>query len=350
MPSSDLANLSTPPFVTATTSCLPGWRCRSLRHRAPIGTQCHHGRRHRARARTRHAGISCLLVDMRAPGITILLASELIGNPSSPRCSSTSRRARRESRRRADPGGGSPSTMLMYVAVVDGGRSSHWLTSYIDRVLALARRQGGPHRDLELHVRGSANSWWSSFACAATNADADVGLSCRADGRGRFDAKFRSPRPSSDRPPIADRRSWGRSSTGPRELTRPPRCRWTPSRALAVARRPRRVLAIAGGTDQILRNIIGDRLHGLPPLVLPRLAQRGLLPMNAGYRAPSGYLLTPARGRSRNARPRRGRCPCSVSFLRRVLRLMPRIWAARTWLPWSRGGRRAGAASRRARS
>ena len=33
-----------------------------------------------------------------------------------------------------------------------------------------------------------------------------------------------------------------------------------------------------------------------------------------------------------------GSIPCSVSFFRRVFRLMPRIWAARTWLPpvsWS---------------
>jgi len=39
-----------------------------------------------------------------------------------------------------------------------------------------------------------------------------------------------------------------------------------------------------------------------------------------------------AQHRRRYSRPS-GSIPCSVSFLRRVLRLMPRICAARTWLP-----------------
>ena len=204
---------------------------------------------------TRHKGLSCLLVDMHAPGITIRPLRQLTGDsefnevffdgarvPAS-RLVGTLHR-----------GWEVAVTILMYERQSIGGMVN--LHLFIDRVLDLARRQGAGdpvlrQRLAELVIAGRALRLTNLRYVTRELAGIPVGAEGSVLKLTFTDAyKQMAEIATSVLGPYSQ--LWGGDSRAPEDG------RWAFQTLFAHR------FGIAGGTDQIQRNIIGDRLLGLP--------------------------------------------------------------------------------------
>jgi alkylation response protein AidB-like acyl-CoA dehydrogenase len=204
---------------------------------------------------TRHKGLSCLLVDMHAPGITIRPLCQLTGDsefnevffdgarvPAS-RLVGTLHR-----------GWDVAVTILMYERQSIGGMVN--LHLFIDRVLDLARRQGAGdpvlrQRLAELVIAGRALRLTNLRYVTRELAGIPVGAEGSVLKLTFTDAyKQMAEIAASILGPYSQ--LWGGDGRAPEDG------RWAFQTLFAHR------FGIAGGTDQIQRNIIGDRLLGLP--------------------------------------------------------------------------------------
>src|SRR5215468_1841338 len=204
---------------------------------------------------TRHKGLSCLLVDMHAPGITIRPLRQLTGDsefnevffdgarvPAS-RLVGTLHR-----------GWDVAVTILMYERQSIGGMVN--LHLFIDRVLDLARRQGAGdpvlrQRLAELVIAGRALRLTNLRYVTRELAGIPVGAEGSVLKLTFTDAyKQMAEIAASILGPYSQ--LWGGDGRAPEDG------RWAFQTLFAHR------FGIAGGTDQIQKNIIGDRILGLP--------------------------------------------------------------------------------------
>ena len=204
---------------------------------------------------TRHKGLSCLLVDMHAPGITIRPLRQLTGDSefnevffdgarvAASRLVGTLHR-----------GWDVAVTILMYERQSIGGMVN--LHLFIDRVLDLARRQGAGdpvlrQRLAELVIAGRALRLTNLRYVTRELAGIPVGAEGSVLKLTFTDAyKQMAEVAASILGPYSQ--LWGGDGRAPEDG------RWAFQTLFAHR------FGIAGGTDQIQRNIIGDRLLGLP--------------------------------------------------------------------------------------
>jgi alkylation response protein AidB-like acyl-CoA dehydrogenase len=204
---------------------------------------------------TRHKGLTCLLVDMRAPGITIRPLRQLTGDsefnevffdgarvPASDLVGTLHR------------GWDVAVTILMYERQSIGGMVN--LHLFIDRVLDLARRQRADdpvlrQRLADLVIAGRALRLTNLRYVTRELAGMPVGAEGSVLKLTFTDAyKQMAEIAASILGPYSQ--LWAGDSRAPEDG------RWA-FQSLFAHR-----FGIAGGTDQIQRNIIGDRLLGLP--------------------------------------------------------------------------------------
>ena len=204
---------------------------------------------------TRHKGLSCLLVDMHAPGITIRPLRQLTGDSEfnevffdgarvpAARLVGTLHR-----------GWDVAVTILMYERQSIGGMVN--LHLFIDRVLDLARRQGAGdpvlrQRLAELVIAGRALRLTNLRYVTRELAGIPVGAEGSVLKLTFTDAyKQMAEIAASILGPYSQ--LWGGDGRAPEDG------RWAFQTLFAHR------FGIAGGTDQIQKNIIGDRLLGLP--------------------------------------------------------------------------------------
>jgi len=204
---------------------------------------------------TRHKGLSCLLVDMHAPGITIRPLRQLTGDSEfnevffdgarvpATRLVGTLHR-----------GWDVAVTILMYERQSIGGMVN--LHLFIDRVLDLARRQGAGdpvlrQRLAELVIAGRALRLTNLRYVTRELAGIPVGAEGSVLKLTFTDAyKQMAEIAASILGPYSQ--LWGGDGRAPEDG------RWAFQTLFAHR------FGIAGGTDQIQKNIIGDRLLGLP--------------------------------------------------------------------------------------
>jgi alkylation response protein AidB-like acyl-CoA dehydrogenase len=204
---------------------------------------------------TRHAGISCLLVDMRARGITIRPLRQLTGDSEFNEVFFDGVRVPRASLVGALHRGWDVAvTILMYERQSIGGMVN--LHYYIDRVLALARRQGGAdpvarQRLADLVIAGRVLRLTNLRYLTRELNGQPVG----AEGsvlKLTFTEAYKQMAEIATAILGPYAQLWGDQPRAPENG------RWA-FQSLFAHR-----FGIAGGTDQIQRNIIGDRLLGLP--------------------------------------------------------------------------------------
>ena len=203
----------------------------------------------------RHTGLSCLLVDMRAPGITIRPLRQLTGDSEFNEVFFDGARVPSAHLVGRLHGGWDVAvTILMYERQSLGGMVN--LHLFIERVLALARRQGAGdpvlrQRLAELVIAGRALRLTNLRYVSRELAGLPVG----AEGsvlKLTFTEAYKQMAEiaASILGPYAQ--LWGGDGWAPEDG------RWAFQTLFAQR------FGIAGGTDQIQRNIIGDRLLGLP--------------------------------------------------------------------------------------
>lgn len=203
----------------------------------------------------RHAGISCLLVDMRAPGITVRPLRQLTGDSEFNEVFFDGVRVPRTSLvGLLHRGWDVAVTILMYERQSIGGMVN--LHVFIDRVLALARRQGGAdplvrQRLADLVIAGRVLRLTNLRYLTRELKGEPVG----AEGsvlKLTFTEAYKQMAEIAAAILGPYAQLWGDQPRAPEDG------RWA-FQSLFAHR-----FGIAGGTDQIQRNIIGDRLLGLP--------------------------------------------------------------------------------------
>ena len=204
---------------------------------------------------TRHKGLSCLLVDMHAPGITIRPLRQLTGDSEFNEVFFDGARvAASRLLGTLHRGWDVAVTILMYERQSIGGMVN--LHLFIDRVLDLARRQGAGdpvlrQRLAELVIAGRALRLTNLRYVTRELAGIPVGAEGSVLKLTFTDAyKQMAEVAASILGPYSQ--LWGGDGRAPEDG------RWAFQTLFAHR------FGIAGGTDQIQRNIIGDRLLGLP--------------------------------------------------------------------------------------
>ncbi|HEU5190153.1 MAG TPA: acyl-CoA dehydrogenase family protein [Methylomirabilota bacterium] len=204
---------------------------------------------------TRHKGLSCLLVDMHATGITIRPLRQLTGDSEFNEVFFDGARvAASRLLGTLHRGWDVAVTILMYERQSIGGMVN--LHLFIDRVLDLARRQGAGdpvlrQRLAELVIAGRALRLTNLRYVTRELAGIPVGAEGSVLKLTFTDAyKQMAEVAASILGPYSQ--LWGGDGRAPEDG------RWAFQTLFAHR------FGIAGGTDQIQRNIIGDRLLGLP--------------------------------------------------------------------------------------
>jgi alkylation response protein AidB-like acyl-CoA dehydrogenase len=205
----------------------------------------------------RHRGISCLLVDMKSPGITIRPLVQVTGDAEFNEVFFDEVRVPRASLLGRLHGGWDVAiTILMYERMSLG--SLVGLHQYVDHVLALARRHGDAAADPILRQR-LADLYIAGRALRLTNLRY-MTRELRGEPPGAegsvlkiiFTDAYRQMAEIAVQIIGLSHQIWGDHALAPEGG------RWA-FQALFANR-----FGIAGGTDQIQRNIIGERLLGLP--------------------------------------------------------------------------------------
>ena len=204
---------------------------------------------------TRHKGLSCLLVDMRGPGITIRPLRQLTGDSEFNEVFFDGARVPVSSLvGTLHRGWDVAVTILMYERQSIGGMVN--LHLFIDRVLDLARRQGAGdpvlrQRLAELVIAGRALRLTNLRYVTRELAGIPVGAQGSVLKLTFTDAyKQMAEVAASILGPYSQ--LWGGDGRAPEDG------RWAFQTLFAHR------FGIAGGTDQIQKNIIGDRLLRLP--------------------------------------------------------------------------------------
>jgi alkylation response protein AidB-like acyl-CoA dehydrogenase len=205
----------------------------------------------------KHKGISCLLVDMHSPGVTIRPLVQVTGDAEFNEVFFDEVRVPRSSLLGRVHGGWEVAiTILMYERMSLGGVVG--LHQYVDRVLALARQHAGASGDPVVRQR-LADLYISGRALRLTNLRYMTReLRGEAPGAEGSVLKLTFTDAYKQMADIATQiiglyhQIWGDDPLAPEGG------RWA-FQALFANR-----FGIAGGTDQIQRSIIGERLLGLP--------------------------------------------------------------------------------------
>ncbi len=205
----------------------------------------------------KHKGISCLLVDMHSPGVTIRPLVQVTGDAEFNEVFFDEVRVPRSSLLGRLHGGWEVAiTILMYERMSLGGLVG--LHQYVDRVLALARQHAGASGDPVVRQR-LADLYIAGRALRLTNLHYMTReLRGEAPGAEGSVLKLTFTDAYKQMADIATQiiglyhQIWGDDPLAPEGG------RWA-FQALFANR-----FGIAGGTDQIQRSIIGERLLGLP--------------------------------------------------------------------------------------
>ena len=205
----------------------------------------------------KHKGISCLLVDMHSPGVTIRPLVQVTGDAEFNEVFFDEVRVPRSSLLGRLHGGWEVAiTILMYERMSLGGLVG--LHQYVDRVLALARHHAGASGDPVVRQR-LADLYIAGRALRLTNLRYMTReLRGEAPGAEGSVLKLTFTDAYKQMADIATQiiglyhQIWGDDPLAPEGG------RWA-FQALFANR-----FGIAGGTDQIQRSIIGERLLGLP--------------------------------------------------------------------------------------